>query len=381
MEEPKSRSRQHKIRLIAGLFVALLVGFTLAGNSLRALTMPKVYLALATPGEVTHDYDGSATIQPGGMKDIANPAGWKVTKVLVKQGDKVHQGQPLIEYDASEALQQLADMQSDLKKLNLSLDQLHANFITAASGGDESAKINARVAIETAKLDIATQQQHMEQLKDSIAEDRQVVAPFAGIVMNIHAVPGLVSGGEPDISLSNLAKGYQISLIVPGDVASLLGIGDTLDQITLIGPKSRQLSGTISAIEEQTDSGGLGLPTGGDGFSSNKTEESPSSVTVTFKSGDIQAGERVGVKISKSDAQKAVTVANATVHHDEQGNYVYTLRAEEGPLGNAYYVVRTPIKIASANQYVTAVSEGLYEQQEVVIDSTAFLIDGVRVRR
>lgn len=379
MEEQASKSRKRKIRLVAGIFLTVLAGCTLAGNSLRALSLPKVYMAIPSTGTLTHDYEGSATIQPGEVRDLRNPAGWKVAKVLVKQGDHVHKGQPLVQYDDADAMLELADQQTALKKLKLSMQQLEANYIEAASGDSESAKAAAAGAIETAKLDIASGQQHNEHLQTTISASRQIAAPFDGIVTKVNAAAGLDSGGLPDITLSNAAKGYQLQLLVPGETADLLQIGETLDQITLADANERPLSGTLSTIEEET-AGGSGMAGDGETDSSDETVNSSYKLTVTFKDDRLRGGERVRVRLSHSSGDPLILIPNEAVHKNDQGAYVYTVRAEEGPLGNAYYVAETPVKVVDSNAFMTAVGEGLFEQQGIIVNSSGFIMNGVRVR-
>ncbi|NBD26291.1 efflux RND transporter periplasmic adaptor subunit [Paenibacillus glycinis] len=379
MEEQTSRSRKRKIRLIAGAFLVLLAGCTLAGNSLRALSLPKVYTAVPSAGTLAHDFEGSAAIQPGETRNLSNPAGWKVAKVLVKQGDQVHAGQPLVQYDDADAMLELADQQASLKKLNLSMHQLETDYIEAAGGDSASAKVAAANAIETAKLDIASQQEHIQHLQKTIAESRQIAAPFDGVVTAVNAAAGLDSGGLPDVTLSNAVKGYRLQLLVPGDTAALLHIGDTLDQITLLEADDRKLTGTISAIEEVAAGGGD--PADGDETGSGAAVGSSYKLTVAFKDDGLRGGERAKVKLSETGGDQLILVPNEAVHKNAEGTYVFTLRAEEGPLGNAYYAVETPVKAVDANEYVTAVSEGLFEQQEIIVNSSDFIMDGVRVRR
>ncbi len=378
MEDRKSGYSKRKLKFIAGLFLVLLAACTLAGNTIRGMSLPKVYTQLASQGSVTHEYEGSATVQPVRTLDILNPAGWKVVNVLVKPGDKVVKGQKLIEYDNSDAKLQLEDMQTTLKKLQLSISQLQADYKTAASEGDESKLVAAKNALESAKLDIASQKSHIQSLQKQIAEGKTAVAPFAGIVVQVNALDGSGPGGLPDVVLADASKGYQIQLQVPGDVARMLDIGEKLDQISLIGKESRQLSGTIEAMDDVGPGGGTfegGTP------GSNESAGPPSYATIGLKDNQLTGGERVQVKITKSSKGQTVTVPNEAVHHDDRGAYVYTLESREGALGNAYYAVETPIKIADSNTYVTSVDEGLFEQQEVIVNSTGFLMDGTRVRR
>jgi|GEM_PF-4973573 Membrane-fusion protein len=380
MEEQKSGFNKRKLRLLAGLFLALLVICTLAGNTLRSMSLPKVYTQLAEKGSLAHVYEGSATVQPHHARDIQNPAGWKVKKVLVKQGDKVSIGQKLVEYDDSETMLQLADMQTNLKKQQLSMSQLQANYITAVTDGDENTLADAKVAIEAAKLDMATQEQHIQSMKKSIAEGQAAIAPFAGIVIQVNALAGADPSGAPDVIVADTAQGYEIRLQVPGDVAGLLEIGEMLDQLTLTGKESRQLAGTIMNIED-VKNGGEGLQPDDDISDTNDFASLPSSVTVSLKDDKLKGGERVQARIAKTAKEQTVTVPSEAVHYDDRGAYVFTLESKEGPLGNAYYVTETPIKVADSNSYVSAVSEGLFEQMEVIVNSAGFLMDGMRVRR
>ncbi|QHT61591.1 biotin/lipoyl-binding protein [Paenibacillus lycopersici] len=380
MEELVIRSRKRKIRLAAGLFVVLLIAFTLAGNTLRSLSLPKVYMAAAAEGQVTHRYEGTAAVEPGETIALANPAGWKAANVLVKQGDRVHDGQTLVEYNDDDAQLQLADLKASLKKLELSMNQLHADYIAAANGGGESAIIGAGNAIETAKLDIATEQQHIANLQKSIAANGRLTAPFDGIVMQVNAAEGSFPQGGADIVLSNTAKGYRIQLAVPADTADLLEIGETMDGVSLDEPGGKPLSGTVSAIDQMAVSGDPVLTESGDpGANAGKTGSRM--VTIALKDESIRGGERVIVKLSKSAGVPLVTVPAKAVHQDERGAYVYTLREESGPLGNAYYAAETPVRIIDANAYVMAVDGDLFAEQEVVVDSSGYLTDGVRVRR
>ncbi|MBB6637092.1 efflux RND transporter periplasmic adaptor subunit [Cohnella thailandensis] len=380
MEERMTSSRRKKLRLLTGLFLALLVGCTLAGNTLRNLALPRVYLASAGSGTILHPYEGTATVMPKESKEIVNPAGWKVARILVKAGDPVTQGQPLIVYDDSETREQLLDMQTELKKSTLSMSLLQSNYREAAISGDEQKKENARVAIETAKLDLSTQQRHIQQLEKDLAENRQSVAPFDGVVTRLNAAVGFASSGSPELVLTDSAKGFAIECQIPGDVANLLEIGEDLDQISLIGRDSRQLTGAIVDIKES-------LPEQVNSSSGGNTGELPSVlphsvVRIEIKDTKLQGGERVKIAISKESENSMITVPNEAIHYDERSAYVFTLDTDSGPLGNAYRAVETPVTIADKNSFVAGISEGLFPQQEVILHSAKdFLMDGMRVRR
>lgn len=380
MEERVTSSRRKQLRLLTSLFVVLLVGCTLAGNTLRNLALPKVYLVAAGSGTMVHQYEGTATVVPVGAKEIVNPAGWKVTRIDVQAGDRVSRGQSLIAYDDRAAREQLLDLQTEAKKLDLSMSVLQRSYVEAATSGDAQQMESARVAIETAKLDQAAQQRRIQRLEQSLAENRQSVAPFDGVVVRLNAVVGFASAGSPELVLADTAKGFEIACQVPGDVASLLEIGETLDQLMLLGKDGRTLTGKIVDIQENVPEL---APPPSEEASEKLLPALPSSVVrIAIADTTLQGGERVRIAISKQSVNRILTVPNEAVRYDERGAYVFTLQTDSGPLGNAYRVEETPVKIADRNSFVTGISEGLFNQEEVILHSSKdFLMDGMRVRR
>ncbi len=383
MGEMATRSRQRNISLLAGLFVALLVALTLGGNTIRSLSMPKVITSVPTAGSLDYAYEGSATVRPAAERELSNPAGWTVLEVLVKAGDTVQKGEPLVRYDDSDAQDQLAELQSSLKKLQMSLDLLQYNLKQALRGEDETAKLSSASALESTKLDIDDQKRRIEKLQTEMEASRELKAPVDGVVTAVGAATGSASTGMPDVRLADAAKGYQIRLTVPGELAARLNLGDELKSIVLADDDTRQLAGTVSAIEEA--SGGGADLTGGDssGAGADVQISAPTGLlTVTLRDDGLglQGGERVKVSIRRSESGNLLLVPNEAVHHDSKGAFVYTISAKQGPLGNAYYATETRVVTAGSNDYATAVSGGLFEQSEVIVGNSGLITSGTRVR-
>lgn len=374
MEEVISRSRKRKVSITAGLFTGLLLLLTFAGNTLQALTLPKVVITSVNKGSLVHSYVGRSTINPKEERELIHPSGWKVDKVLVKKGEMVRKGQVLIQYDGSEVKQQIAVEQSALKKLNLSMELLEYNVIQAMQEEDESLLISATSAFETAKLDIAAQQQQIENLKHTLSVNQQMVAPFDGIVIEIGAMEGLSSTGKPDITMSHLAKGYGLEMYVPSGIAATLSVGDVLDNIMLEGKEEPSITGEIDRIEEDMNSLSPDVD--------EDAEKSSSSMTrlfVKLKGSGLSGGEQVRISIVKTKSSEGILIPNKAVHKDSEGAYVYTIKETQGPLGNAYYAVRTSIQITDSNSHTTSVVGGLFDQQEIIVDSSDLIMDGARV--
>lgn len=377
-EEARQRIRQRNIRWLAGGFTGLLLIFTLLGNTLQNLMLPKVLVAVASPGGLEHSFDGFALLKDGAERDLVNPAGWKVTRVNVKEGEALHKGDVLIEYDDRDAVPELGDLKANLEKLKLSLADGEEAYKQATQAGDEAAQQSAKAAIQTAKIDIATQEQHLAALQTKIADNRRLVAPFDGIVIEISAVEGQASIGGADIRLSDGSKGFRLELPIPNDVAALLQIGDPLD-VRLPDQGNSIIQGQIANLEAEA---GHSL-SGGDAERIEGTAASNQAnqiLTVSLQGDSLRSGMKARVVLTKTGSVGTLLVPNAAIHEDDAGSFVYTVEPREGPLGNAYYVARTSIEAAGSNGHNTAISSGLFEGQEVIVDSTDPILDGSRVR-
>lgn len=379
--ERQAAARKRKIRIAAGLFVGMLIVFTLLGNTIQALTLPKVVTAEASSGELAHSFQGSAVLKPQEELELANPSGWKAAKVLVKEGDKVTKGQTLIEYNDSSSKQQLIDEQAALNKLELSMNGLQSNYIEAVKNNDPAAQQAAKTAIDSANIDISVQKQHIAALQDSMEASRRLTAPFDGIITNIHAVEGQPPSGLPDVSLVNAAKGYKFTLAIPSNIADMLNLGEPLDvQTSGADGQVQTVKGKIADMENTQggDEGG-----GADANEANTGLDGStgfSLLTVSLSETGLHQGEQVQVNITKSKEGTGMLIPSTAIRLENNEAYVYTLEEKQGPLGNAYYAVRTPVKIEDASGGTTAVSGGLYEGQPVITDSSGLISDGSRVR-
>ncbi|MBM6996656.1 efflux RND transporter periplasmic adaptor subunit [Paenibacillus sp. DXFW5] len=374
-EESRLRVRQRKIRWLAGLFIGLLLVFTLLGNTLQNLMLPRVLVAAASPGELAHSYEGSALLKYGATQALMNPAGWKVSQVHVKEGDVVRKGDLLIEYDDREATQELADMKANLEKLKLLLADGQEAYKQAAQVGDESAQQSARTAIQTAKIDIATQGQHLAALHTKIEDNRRLVAPFDGTIIEISAVEGQASAGGPDIRLSDSSKGFRLELLIPNDVAELVRVGDELD-VLLPDQENSIVQGQISSLEANA-----GSDSTGSGTDQTDLATTPGQLLTVLLHGDhLRSGIKARVVMTKTGSAGTLLVPKAAIHEDDAGTFVYTVEPRESPLGNAYYVARANVEVAGSNGYNTAITGGVFEGQQVIVESTDPILEGSRVR-
>lgn len=356
-------NRKRKLRVFAGILIVLLIICTLFSNTLYAITLPKVTVLPAAPGQLELAFQSGAVIKPVEVRDLAGQAGWTVTKVLVKAGDAVKLGQTLVQYDNVEARQQLEKEQVMLDKLQLSVEKLMYDYIQSEHNEDTGVVLAAKAALENTKLDINMQKQHILDLQTKLSSNQTLKAPFDGTIAAANAKEGLsANAGSPDIKLINTKMGYQLELQIPTEVADALTIGETTE-VRLPGQNSRTVEGEVAGLEQDVSDG-------------RKTVR----MTILLQDQSLANGERAEVNIRKKGKDGALIISNAAIRKDQSGTYVYVIEERKGPLGNAFYASRRDVAVVNANEHAAAIGSGLFQQESVIVESNEPLLEGSRVR-
>ncbi|WP_197483437.1 efflux RND transporter periplasmic adaptor subunit [Paenibacillus elgii] len=374
MELAEARKKRKMVAL-SGVFFGLLLVLTLFSNTLQAITLPKVRTETPVKGKLVHSIEANGTLKPVEEAELKNETGWKVKAVHVKVGDAVVKDQLLITYDSKPADRQIADEQTALKQQKLQLDGLFESFVEANRNGDSTAISKAKRDIESRQLDIDVRERKIQALQEDLAGQRQIVAPFDGIVTSVRATEGLPSlSGQPVVRVSNASRGYGMSVLVAADLATFLSVGEKIE----VEVKDQTVQVMEGRIDEIADSqmelaGGAG----------QKQDAPPASKTVriTVQGEGLKGGERAVVRLQKSvSADEQLLISNEAVHKDQEGKFVYVIEERKGPLGNGFYVRKSYIRAADGNANQTAVREGIFPMDQVIVESGEPLQPGNRVR-
>lgn len=78
-DERQAYTRRRTIRLLAGLFVAVLAVLTLYSNTLHSLGLPKVTTETPAHGSFRATFAGSAALRPVEQAELSHPDGWSVS--------------------------------------------------------------------------------------------------------------------------------------------------------------------------------------------------------------------------------------------------------------------------------------------------------------
>lgn len=365
--------RKRKIRILFGLFIGLLIGFTLFSNTLKSLTLPKVALITAGRGELVHTFQGSGTVKWRMESALTGAVGGKVKQVNVKVGELVKKGQALVVYDTKAVENQILDEKAALDKLNISIKELQNSYKEIYRNGDEKSIESAKNALKVSSIDKDVLQRRIQKLQEDLSANGLLTAPFDGIVTKVGAVEGLDSfGGAPDIVIANTSLGFDFEFLAPTDAIGLLEKGAMLD-VQLSGSNARQVEGRIEEIQDAEPL----IQTGGGASQTMYT--AMKRLTIAIQDDALQGGERADVNLTRT-TQDVILVDNKAIHNEGDQKYVFSIEERNGPLGNAFYVRKTYITIVDSNETQSAVTQGLFEQEQIILESSDPLQEGDKIR-
>ncbi|MCY9658760.1 efflux RND transporter periplasmic adaptor subunit [Paenibacillus chondroitinus] len=380
-KEPAVFGRKKSIQVVFLVFMGLLVFFSLFSNTLQSLALPKVRTEKPVKGSLLFSIEGSGSLQPFYEAKLSNTAGWKVQEILVKGGDHVKKGQPLIRYHSKVAEHELEDAITNLDKQNIELQNVQDQFIQSTMDGDDIKIRTARRDLETRKLDLAAQERKINELRDGLATHKEMTAPFDGLITKVNATEGLVSAGGPEILITNSSLGYRFDLSVDSTLLSSLGMstGEKVEVEVHASqePYTRIINGTI---DEMADAEPRAVSSS-DG-EAGKTITVPQKVlSVKVVDAEVKGGEQVRIKLEKRSREEGWMISNEAIHQDRDGMFVYKLEEMRNALGNEFIVRKVRLQYSERNSKETMVqSDSLYEEDMVILESSEPLQDGNRVR-
>lgn len=216
-------------------------------------------------------------INPNRISRVLPPVQGRIVTVLVKLGDSVAEGQPLVTMDspdADAAISTYLQAEASVRQSKAAVTKTRADVERARnllpfqgiSEKDAQAAENdfatAQSSLETAQ---ATREQALRKLNllglkpEDIHQGYVVRASIAGVITDINVTPGeyraaVTSAGDiasPLMSIADLSTVW-VACDVPEPSISLIHLGDAVD-ITLVAYPGKVLSGRVARIASTLD--------------------------------------------------------------------------------------------------------------------------------
>lgn len=186
---------KRKAAKAASWFCVLFLLCSLVSRGIYAAALPRVMTELPSYMNLTHQVKAEGKLIADRENAVYGLEGLRVERIFVEEGEKVEQGQNLLQYDLKDLKEIIEKKEIELQKLNIEIDTLRYN-----QGVEKEAK-NRQA--DRAKEDYAKTQQNAQAegtwAQNDLNKARQELESFPSLESYIEAhggVPGTVSANE-----------------------------------------------------------------------------------------------------------------------------------------------------------------------------------------
>lgn len=188
----------------------------------------------------------------GAVSQINLPVPGRVTSVLVKTGDRVKTGDPLLTLTSPEAAAARASLAAAQAEADAARQELARQDKMAASGvGIESERVAAQAKLRESVAELARAQSTAGLLGNGGGSTIVVRAPIDGTVISRRATVGTVAepGGEPLIELGNPTALWVVADVFERDLAQVHeGAGVSVELSAALAPVRGKVASVGSAL-------------------------------------------------------------------------------------------------------------------------------------
>jgi len=310
----------------------------------------------------TRDVVASGTLEAAREANIGPQMTARVANVLVKEGDTVVAGSPLIQLDSVEATlraQQLAaQVSSSQSQYELAKNEYERLAPLAEKGTVTAQQIERLVrqrdtlkaAAEASTIAEADAKRHMG--------NASVRAPFGGIVSKVYVEVGEVATMMPVTLLVRLVDLSSVDVRVRVHERELAGIAVGNAVKATMSATGERAEGKVTFISPEIDP-------------RTRTAEVVTRIPNVDKR--LRAGMFAEIAISPSRSHEGLTLPASAIAGTGANRYVFVLKGEA--------VERTKVRVSPVTADSFEVLDGLSADAEVVRDGLGRLSDGAHVQR
>jgi len=389
VDRPDARHRWGGRVLGLGAFLLLAAGLALGAS--RSYSQQRQVIATA---EQIRDFVPSVRVAPVQASDatvlvslpattsafaVANMyarASGYIEKRYVDIGDRVKEGQLLVEIVAPELDHQIAQAEATLVQLRAAVEQAHANknlaqvtwdrdrglvekgWVTPQQGDTDRFTLQAReAAISVAQANVAAQQAQLRVLRQQKAYQR-VVAPFEGVVTKRNVDVGdLVHADTTSgtfmftILQSNVIRAQ---VYVPQD--SAFGLRPGVDAVVRVPEIPRRtFPGTVTRIAEALEAGTRTLLT---------------EIDIPNPDGAIQPGSYSIIELKIPRKTPSFLVSADAIIFNQNGPQIAVVEDGTAHIRKVTRDLGTQVEV----------DDGVEQGEQVIINPPVTLVDGSKVR-
>lgn len=153
-------------------FFCLMLLFTLVSRGASSLTIPQVETERPSAKAISTTVEADGKVEAEGTLPIYTEAGLRVAQIAAKEGAAVEEGDLLFQVDTEDLEELIEEKQTEIKKLDLTLQDLAANQ-AKADAEKQRTKDRAQQDYEAAKESGEAQVQELREARDAAKQELQ----------------------------------------------------------------------------------------------------------------------------------------------------------------------------------------------------------------
>jgi len=292
--------------------------------------------------EFKHFIEVQGTVKADKSVEIHPEMGGTITKIYVKEGQRVRKGQTLAQLDASVINNTIAQLKTQVDLANTTFERQERLW-------------NQKIGSEMQYLQAKAKKEGLENNLNSLysqANKMKIKAPFSGTVDEVFAKIGELANPQmPFLRVINLSKVYLETEITESFLADIKK-GTEVD--VTFPSLNKNITSKISQVGN---------------FINPNNRSFKARVDINNKEGDIKANLLANIKINDFKAN-GIVIPSYTILKDNKGDtFVYTVIEE----GGKQKVAKTMVTVGKEFNNQSYISEGL-KASDVIIDKGAKLV-------
>ncbi|WP_051236501.1 efflux RND transporter periplasmic adaptor subunit [Paenibacillus pinihumi] len=276
-----------------------------------------VRTARVVKGNLTVAVSGSGTVTAVHTKDAAAPEEGQLGALLVKEGDVVKEGQIIASYTQPDVGKDIDKLQTSIAKQQMDYDKLKKKYVEA----NETERENVGYDIESLKLDMASNNKSLAELKEEQNKVVNVTAPMSGKVTALKVAEGgqKVQSGAAVLTITDYSLLQSVIQVDELDIAKVKP--GQKAAVTLDALEDMKIEGTVSKIaDEGTSTNGVAL----------------FDVTIQFPAQEgIRTGMSASAEITVESKDNVLMVPIEAIHEAGQQKMVQLAIAPSGAPGTS----------------------------------------------
>ncbi|HFS67289.1 MAG TPA: efflux RND transporter periplasmic adaptor subunit [Flavobacteriia bacterium] len=274
----------------------------------------------------------------------------QITKVYVKEGQRVGKGQTLMQIDDAILRNSINEIENQLSLANTTYER--QKRLWEQKIGSEMQYLQAKTQKEALEKKIKTLQSQLKNYK--------IKAPFNGIVDDVMAKLGdLASPQAPAVRLINLNSMYVESDVSENYLKNIKKGNETIVELPTIGEK---ITTKISKVGN---------------FINPDNRSFKVRVNIKNKKNLVKPNMLADIKIKDYENNKAITIPTNLVQIDENGKtFVFVLVKEK----DQNIVVKKPVEIGKDYNGITEIINGLTTEDIIINEGARNVSEGQKVK-